>query len=255
MKKNIDAFSLKWFTILLMSIGSIMGNIAVMQIGSDAAIAPVPEGAWSLYYVGLILYQMSFPLAAFLLVDGAAHTSDKRSFLKRLLLAAVITELPLDLVQKGVGGIKEWGLSQNYFFTLTLGLLVIWMVELLAERFTAGSMKHNLLTLVLYLAAAFLAGILHFEQGGIGVLVIVALYLFRGNHFLSLLAVLALYVLFMGSYGLPGVIPALSILFTWLYNGTEGLHSRKMRLVLYAAYPAICCVYGVIACLIRRISS
>lgn len=247
MKKNMDAFSLKWFTVLLMSIGTIMGNVAVMQLETAAEVG---GKAWSMYYIGFALYQMAFPLAAFLLVEGAAYTSDKKKFIKRLLLTALIVELPLDLTQKGLAGVKEWGMSQNYFFTLALGVLVIWLVELSAERFIAGSMKHNLLTLVIYLVAAFLAGFLHLEQGGVGILVIVALYLFRGNNFLSLLAVFALYLLFMGNYGLLGVLPALSILFTWMYNGNEGPHSGRMRLILYAAYPVVCCVYGVISLLI-----
>ena len=231
-----------------MTLGAVLANVAILQIAGAGEAAG--EQLWSLYYVATALYGMAFPLAAFLLVEGAFHTSDKVKFLKRLIVAALLAEIPLDWATYGFAGVKDWGSKQNYFFTLALGLLVLLLAERLGEKFSTGSVKYNLLTLVLYLMATFTASLFRFEQAGLGILVILAFYLFRGNKVFSLVTVAALYLFFAGNSGALSYFPAIAVLFTWAYNGEEGPHSEKLRFCLYAAYPAVQCLFGVIARLI-----
>ena len=200
-----------------------------------------------LYNVGYVVYLAAFPVAAFLLVEAAQKTSDQKKLVLRLLTAAVIVEIPMDIATFGFGEWKNWGLNQNYFFTMLVGLCVIFAVETLAKKYEAGTMASNLLTLGIYLLAAFVAILLRTEQGSVGILTIICLYLFYGNKLFSLVSVAALYLLFMGKANGLEYIPALSVLLVWMYNGEQGKATKITRAVFYFAFPVAYCVLGIVA--------
>ena len=85
--------------------------------------------AWSLCGTAMRLVgRVAFPLFAFMIAEGAAHTRDRRRYALRLLLLAVISEIPFDLV---AGGTWLFPADQNTVFTLLLGLLAVWAGDLI----------------------------------------------------------------------------------------------------------------------------
>ena len=61
-------------------------------------------------YIGRI----SFPIFAFLIVEGFVHTSDFKKYIGRILLFAIISEIPFNLLVSG----KVLDFThQNVFFT------------------------------------------------------------------------------------------------------------------------------------------
>lgn len=67
--------------------------------------------------------RLAFPIFCFLIAEGCAHTHDKKRYAGRLLLFAVLSELPFNLMCSG-----QW-LSWNYqnvLWTLLIGALVCW---------------------------------------------------------------------------------------------------------------------------------
>ena len=85
--------------------------------------------AWSLCGTAMRLVgRVAFPLFAFMIAEGAAHTRDRRWYALRLLLLAVISEIPFDLV---AGGTWLFPADQNTVFTLLLGLLAVWAGDLI----------------------------------------------------------------------------------------------------------------------------
>ena len=85
--------------------------------------------AWSLCGTAMRLVgRVAFPLFAFMIAEGAAHTRDRRWYALRLLLLAVISEIPFDLV---AGGTWLFPTDQNTVFTLLLGLLAVWAGDLI----------------------------------------------------------------------------------------------------------------------------
>ncbi len=215
MKKTLNGFHLKCITLLLM-----IGGLVSQQS---------------------VIYLAAFPLAAFLLVEAAVHTKNKKNFLFRLLFAAFLTEIPMDIAAYGFE-VNRWMECQNYFFTLLLGFLAICVMELLAKKYPAGNFAYNMLALPVYLLAVAVALFGRAEQGSIGILLILALYSFRGNKLFSLVSAAALYIIFMGNAGGLEYVPAISLLLTWLYDGTPGLNSLATRLFTYGAYPVVFCV-------------
>ena len=68
--------------------------------------------AWSLCGTAMRLVgRVAFPLFAFMIAEGAAHTRDRRWYALRLLLLAVISEIPFDLVAGGTWHFWQSGLE------------------------------------------------------------------------------------------------------------------------------------------------
>ena len=247
MKKGLNSFQLKCITLVLMITGIYMQQLVYNF--NEASILAGEQLSASLtltYNMGYLVYLAGFPLAAFLLVEAAKKTSDRKKLLLRLFGAALVVEIPMDMATFGLSEWKSWGLNQNYFFTLCIGLGVIMAVEALAKKYAAGTMANTLSTLAVYLLAAFLAILCRTEQSSIGVLMIVTLFLFYGNKMFSLVSVAALYLLFVrGTTGLE-FVPALSVLFIWLYNGEPGSANKWTRGMTYLAFPVAYCTLGVI---------
>ncbi|MBP3595705.1 MAG: hypothetical protein J6J44_14385 [Lachnospiraceae bacterium] len=248
MKKLFNSFQLKCITIAMM-IGGIYLQQILYKLNEEvlAAGGTMPKMQSLLYHMGYVVYLAAFPVAAFLLVEAAKKTSDRKALLKRLLVMGLLVEIPMDMATFGLAEWKNWGLNQNYFFTLSIGLGVIMAVEALAKKYAAGSMGNNLLTLLVYLLAALIAVLGRTEQGSVGVLTVICLFLFYGNKMFSLVSVAALYILFMGSANGLEYLPVLGILLVWMYNGEQGKADKMTRLVFYAAFPVAYCVLGVIA--------
>lgn len=241
MKLSLKSVHLKWISISMMIVGEVLRQF-IYQFTIGNGVEPLP---WQtiVYYVGYVLYLGAFPISAFLLVEGAKKTSNQRFFLGRLCLAGLVTELLLDVALYGRELFSYGRYPQNYFFTLLLGLLVIYLVEALARYIIVGSFWYNLITLVLYIIVTIIVTLLQLEQGSLGILVIIALHVCYGNRLFSLILVAVLYLLFLKGIGIFSIIPAFSLLLLWFYQGVEG---KKARWFFYLAYPGAYLMLGLL---------
>ena len=69
-----------------------------------------------------IIGRLSFPIYCFLLAEGAAHTRNAKGYALRLLICAILSEIPHDLALSG--RVLTLG-SLNTMFSLLLGFLMI----------------------------------------------------------------------------------------------------------------------------------
>jgi len=248
MKKSLTLFHLKCICIGLMIVGVYMQQL-VYSLNEDVILAgeQLSAGLTLTYNIGYLIYLSAFPLAAFLLVEAAKKTSDRKKLLVRLLVSALIVEIPMDIATFGLSEWKNWGLNQNYFFTLCIGLGILMAVDAIGKKVAVGTMGNTISTLGVYLLGAFLSILARTEQSSIGVLMVVTLYLFYGNNMFSLVSVAALYLLFVRRTTGLEFVPALSVLFTWLYHGEQGKTGKLTRYLFYFAFPVAYCILGVVA--------
>ena len=70
--------------------------------------------------------RMAFPIFAFMIVEGYLRTHDLRRYLLRMLVWALLSEIPFDLMY---GGSIYYPYHQNVLWTFLLSLLLIMFIE------------------------------------------------------------------------------------------------------------------------------
>ena len=186
-----------------------------------------PAELW-MRYVG----RLAFPIFGFLIAEGYVHTRNVRKYMGRLLVFALISEIPYDLVRYNTFLYKD---RQNIFFTLFLALICIWAWDTFQEQFL-------LTCLVLAVVAAFSHYVIQPEYGIYGILMILCFYIFRMQQTERYLSVAAINICCYDSIQRAG---ALALIPIWFYNGTKGPSAKYF---FYLFYP----IHLLLLYLIRR---
>ena len=192
--------------------------------------------------------RLAFPIFAFMTVEGYFHTHDLRKYLRRMLVFALLSEIPFDLMY---GGTWFYPVHQNVIWTLLLGLLGIHLMEKARKK---QKRALYVLTVALVVVLGAVLGTLGMvDYYGAGVLTMFVFYLFRGRKWWCFLGqLLALY--WVNVELLSGLMYPVHILGTeielcqqglallalvpiWLYRGRQGYHSRPFQYACYAFYP------------------
>lgn len=193
--------------------------------------------------------RLAFPIFAFMAVEGYFHTHSFKRYALRMLLFAVLSEVPFDLLY---GGTVFYPVHQNVIWTLLLGLLGIRVMEAVRAK---GKLWLYLPVCGVIAAIGYALGIVGMvDYYGAGVLTVFAFYFFRGRKWWYLLGqAAALYwinVVLLGGLMYPvtlfGVetevcqqgLALLALIPIWLYRGRQGYHSRTFQYACYAFYPA-----------------
>ncbi len=75
--------------------------------------------------------RLAFPIFAFMTVEGYFHTRNLKRYVLRLLLFALLSEVPFDLMY---GGTWFYPVHQNVIWTLLLGLLGVHLMETVRKK-------------------------------------------------------------------------------------------------------------------------
>lgn len=181
-------------------------------------------------FATMYLGRISFPLFAFLVVEGYIHTSNLNKYCKRLLIFALISQIPFMLFRSLVG---EY-LMLNIMFTMLLGIASIMAYD---------KIENKILSLVICLILIILGSVVNVDYGWFGVAVILILYIFRENNIQKSIAYTLLVLLYFYTLGLnfnniivlklimACLIPIIPIC---LYNGKQG---KKIKYFFYWFYP------------------
>lgn len=202
-KFGLNSFCLKWIAMLTMLVDHVGAVLFPYQMTFR------------------IIGRLAFPIYCFLLVEGAVHTSNWKKYLGRLLIFALISEIPFDLAFRG--RIFDWS-SQNVFFTLAFGLAAVLILK---------EWKYTLVSWAGAVLLAFAAELLKTDYGGGGVIIILIFYLMR-EHIIAKAVCFGAEILVgyggLESYALFSLFPILC------YNGKKG--PGGLKYLFYIFYPA-----------------
>jgi hypothetical protein len=193
--------------------------------------------------------RLAFPIFAFMLVEGYFHTRNLKRYALRLLLFAVISEIPFNLMYSSS---PFYPFHQNVIWTLFIGL---WMIHLNEKAKQSSKLTVIIPTAVGTVLLGSLLGLLSFaDYNAAGVLMILVFYFFRGKSRWCILGQLAgmYYINFEMLQGL--VFPVtifgetleipqqglaiFSLPILWLYQGRKGYSSKWFQQLCYWFYPA-----------------
>ena len=192
--------------------------------------------------------RVAFPIFAFMSVEGYFHTHNFKKYAQRMLLFAVLSEIPFDLMY---GGTWFYPVHQKVIWTLLMGLLGIHLTETVRKK--QKPWVYVLVSAGVVAAGGILGTLCMVDYYGVGVLTVFIFYFFRGRKWWCLLGqLLALYwvnVQMLGGLMYPiqlfGMefelcqqgLALLALLPIWLYRGRQGYHSKPFQYACYAFYP------------------
>ena len=188
--------------------------------------------------------RLTFPIFAFQIAEGCARTHDPKAYRRRILIWALISEIPFNLM---LCGRPIYPIHQNVLFTFWLSLFVIERMEQARNR--GGIWGMTLASVWPWFGC--LLGFLGFvDYFGYGVVICVMFYVFRSNKLAQLIGMILINVFWMKGLGYPveflgrewfvpqQTFAVLALIPIWLYNGEQGPYNRTIRRACYAFYPA-----------------
>ncbi|MBQ8622910.1 MAG: conjugal transfer protein TraX [Oscillospiraceae bacterium] len=192
--------------------------------------------------------RIAFPIFAFMTVEGFYRTKNLKKYAVRLLVFAVISEIPFNLM---AGGGLFYPLHQNVLWTFLMALGAMWVLERAKQ---AEQKWVYALATVCVMLLSYIAGIITMaDYYGGGVLTVLVFYFFREKKWYNLLgqvaALLYINTEILGGYGYElnffgldlfihmQALALLALLPIWLYNGRKGHSSVAFKYICYVFYP------------------
>ena len=212
----------------------------------------VPGNDW-LTCIGRI----SFPIFAFLIVEGYFHTGNLKKYVCRILLFAILSEIPFNLA---MGSRWFYPIHQNVLWSFLIALgLIHWNEKTRAE----GKIWMRILIGGVTVLLGYIVGLVTMvDFYHTGIMTVLVFYFFRqrkwwsyagqaiclwyintemlGGFSYELQLFGQTYFLVRQSFALLALIPI------WLYRGKQGYHSKKLQMVYYTFYPLHLLILGVI---------
>lgn len=202
----------------------------------------IPGNLW-LTCVGRI----AFPIFAFQITEGFFHTHDRKRYMTRMLLFALVSEIPFNLM---VGGSVFYPFHQNVMFTFLIALFVLSKIENLCNQ---GFHTRSVILILLWVFLGdIFATLAMVDYIGAGVLTVVLFYFTRGKKYSwvwQLVGMYAINCIMLAGLVFPVTLGNFSFEFPqqgfalfalipiWLYNGQKGSNSKLWQYSVYLFYP------------------
>ena len=232
MEKKLDSFHLKIIAITAMLIN---------HIGSGFRL---DESLPAVFFFTEFIGKLTFPIMAYLLVEGFHYTRDVKKYAKRLAFFSIISAYPFHLLfnyKHPFEPLNPTMWINNIFFTLLMGLLLIWRYSQ-----TKNPLGHVLMVIFFSLATIIS------DWSLIGVLTIFGFYRIKEQPFKSIIPPVYTTVVLFGllllgrivspesvpwydAYTALGILCVIPILLN--YNGQRGYSPNWVKWGFYLFYP------------------
>jgi len=177
--------------------------------------------------------RLAMPLFAFCITEGYIHTRDKKKYLIRMGVFALVSEVPFDLAFEGKVSLNH----QNIMLTFFMSILALMLFDLIRGKKNEDTGRYSIgktiLGSLVIIGTAAVAILIKADYTIFAVISVFLFYLFKDTkHFIRTgvgVAFLAL-TRTMGYYCTTG----LSIIPLLLYNGKKG---KGLKWLFYAFYP------------------
>jgi len=198
--------------------------------------------------------RLTFPIYAFLIVEGYFHTKSLKRYVGRLLLFAIISEIPFNLA---MGSSVFYPIHQNVLWSFLIAIGLIHWNEKVKEKKTLKRILVGITTVCI----ANIGGIITFvDYYNAGILMVLIFYVFRGKKWWCYLGqllglgyinfeILGGFSYMVNIFGQTYFVARqgfalLALILIWLYKGKQGYYSRALQYGYYVFYPLHLMVLG-----------
>lgn len=196
-------------------------------------------------YTLRIIGRIAFPIFCFLMAEGAYYTKNPRKYALRLVIGALLSEIPFDLAFRRGLTLQ----TQSVMLTLLLGFLAIEAIQ---------KTDNGLIKLTITAIGFLLGQLFKTDYGGYGVLLIILLSQTRGQWWLQTVLVAAV-AWMMNSVKIPvfgmkipiEMFALLAMVPIGLYSGRKSSNNKAVQWAFYLFYPVHLTVLVVIRYLIE----
>lgn len=180
--------------------------------------------------------RLAFPIYSFLIVEGFRKTSNIFRYLLRILLLALISEIPFDLIIFNKCFSYDCLMLQNVLFTYFIGLLMLIGVRALNSL-------SEFLTVIPAVVGVVVCYFLKTDYWLEGILLIYVFYMFR--HDLNVKCLIALIITFMMTMQRYYGFGIASVYFIYFYDGQKGyLDLKRFHYLFYPLHMLV--LYGIL---------
>ena len=192
--------------------------------------------------------RIAFPIFAFMVAEGYYRTSNVRKYTQRMLLFAILSEIPFNLI---MGSSLIYPYHQNVLWTFLIALLSIRLIERVKK--TKKWYVIIPVTAFILLFDLLFGTIAMVDYLGAGVITVLIFYFFHDRKWWCFAGqLICLYYInfkILGGYYYPIQIgnyelqivqqgfALLALIPIWLYNGRQGYHAKWFQYLCYAFYP------------------
>lgn len=243
----MNAFIVKLIAVVIMLIDHCGAALSSMQ-GLESLRNGAFSGLYAANFIQMRLVgRIAFPIFVFFTAQGAAYTRSTKKYIMRLLIFALISEIPFRAFSSlyifqtlDLTGFA----ANNVIFTMLFGVLACYFYK---RFFIEEAAVKKIFNIAAVIVMILLCDPLGTDYGSMGALAILAAYAFRekkesdpDNKIIgsqSISAIVAVVVIFFAFYGFNqmGYFAALSLIPLLLYNGKPGPKTGKW--FFYIFYP------------------
>jgi len=200
--------------------------------------------------------RLTFPIYAFMIVEGYFHTKNLKKYVGRLLFFAVLSEIPFNLA---MGSRIFYPIHQNVLWSFLIAIGLIHWNEKVKEK----QIWKRILTGIVSVCSAYVLGFITFTDFyHAGILTVLVFYFFRNKKWWCYLGQLVclwyLNVEMLGGFSYEVHIwsrtyfiarqgfALLALIPIWLYQGKQGYHSKVFQYSCYVFYPLHLLILGIL---------
>ena len=177
--------------------------------------------------------RLAMPIFSFFIAEGFSHTRDKKKYLCRLGIFALISEIPFDLAFEGRVGLGHQNIMLSFFLAVVALMLYDWIQGGTKSEENHASIGKTILGVIAVAAIAALSLLLHADYTIFAVIAVFLFYVLRQKHPLVRTGVGVAFLALtrtVGYYCTTG----LSFIPLAMYNGKKG---KGLKWLFYGFYP------------------
>ena len=177
--------------------------------------------------------RLAMPIFSFFIAEGFSHTRDRKKYLCRLGIFALISEIPFDLAFEGKIGFSHQNIMLSFFLAVVALMLYDWIQGGTKSEVNHASIGKTVLGVIAVAAIAALSLLLRADYTIFAVIAVFLFYVLRQKHPLVRTGVGVAFLALtrtVGYYCTTG----LSFIPLAMYNGKKG---KGLKWLFYGFYP------------------